>query len=176
MARGLPLCIRDHFNLDPYFFCSSDSITEALNWDWDFSARKYLSSKKRIERDRLDEMDDKVNAEVKMLISKDQQRALTLDTNKVSVETCLTKGDTAPPATKSDELSDMDGSTTESKVKAANSAVKKVAAQYTSKISNMNEDMGAKDDKIEKLLIELNKLKSAQLPKSDSNLYDKEDP
>ena len=54
----------------------------------------------------------------------------------------------------------MIGLPRESKEKAyANSTVNEVAAQYTSTISNMNEDTGTKDNKIEKLLNELNKLK-----------------
>ena len=68
----------------------------------------------------------------------------------------------------------MTGSTRELKVNAYTDIdVKEVAAQHSSIISNMNEDMGAKDGKIEQLFIELNKLKCAQLPKYGQVLYDK---
>ena len=117
-ARGLPLFIRGHFKLDPAFFCSSDFPTDALNGDWDFSTRKYLSSEEKIERDILDEMEDEANAEVEICIFKDQQRALALDTDDISMDTRLTKGDAAPPAAKFDNLSDMTISTRESKAKA----------------------------------------------------------
>ena len=71
MARGLPLFIRDHFKLDPAVFYSFDSLTDTLNGNCNFSERKYLSSEEDIERDRLDEMEDEVSAEVEIFISKD---------------------------------------------------------------------------------------------------------
>ena len=73
----------------------------------------------------------------------------------------VTKGDTAPPAAKLDEVFDMVGSTRELKAKAyADSVVKEVAAQYTSQISNTNNDMGSKDDMIEQLQLQLKKCKT----------------
>ena len=36
VARVLALFIRDHFKLDPIFFCSSDIVTESLQGMWDF--------------------------------------------------------------------------------------------------------------------------------------------
>ena len=163
VARGMPLFIRDHLKLDPSFFCNSSALTEALEGDWDFKQRKFLSAEEKIEGDRLDEMENEANAEIEVYISKDHQRALTLDDDSfVSEETRLTKGDAAPPAAKSDELSDMTGSTRESKAKAyADSAVKEVAAQYTSTISNMNSDLGLKDDRIEQLELLLKQMQKS---------------
>ena len=151
VARGMPLFIRDHFKLDPAFFCSSEALTEALDGVWDNKKRFFLSSEEKIEGDRLDDMEDQANAEVAVFISKDHQRALTLDDDTViSDETRLTKGDKAPPG--ADDMSEMTGSTRESKAKRyADSAVKDVAAQYSSTIANMNNDLGVKDDRIEQL-------------------------
>ena len=53
--------------------------------------------------------------------------------------------------------------------------MKEVDVQYSSTISNINEDMGDKDDKIEQLLMELNRLKSSQLPKYDQVIQDKDE-
>jgi len=170
IARGLPLFIRDHFILDPAFFCTSEAITDALDGDWNFELRKFLSSDERIERENLDLMEDEVNAEPEVFISKDHQRALAMDDDdEVSIETRLTKGDAAPPAASNDDLSDMTGSTRESKAKAyADSAVKEVAAQYSETITNMSTDLGAKEDKIAQLEIMLAKFK--QTSTLDNNI------
>ena len=121
-------------------------------------------------------MEDEANVEVDIFISKDQQRALALDVDDISVENWLTKGDTAPPAAKSDDLLDMNDSARELMAKVyTDSVVKEVSTQYSSIISNMNADMGDKDDKINHLLMELNKLKSSQLPKYDQVLQDNDE-
>ena len=84
----------------------------------------------KITRDRLDEIEDGANTETEIFISKDQQQALVLDTDDISMETRLTKGDAAPPAPISDELSHMIDSTRELNTKAyIDSSVKEVAAQ-----------------------------------------------
>ena len=108
----MPLFIRDHLHLDPDFFCNSTALTEALEGEWDYKKRTFLSSEEKIEGDRLDAMEDEANAEVEVFISKDHQRALTLDDDTIiSEETRLTKGDRAPPAAASDEISEMTGCT-----------------------------------------------------------------
>ena len=47
------------FKLDPAFFCYLESITEALEGDWKYVARTFLSCKEEMEADRLDQMEDK---------------------------------------------------------------------------------------------------------------------
>ena len=73
MTRGMPLFIRDHFNLDPVFFCNSEALTAALEKDWHFKARNILSSQEQIECDRLNITEYETNVEVEIYISKDQQ-------------------------------------------------------------------------------------------------------
>ena len=169
VARGLPLFIKDHFLLDPAFFCTSEAITDALDGDWNFESRRFLSSDERIERERLDLMEDEVNAEREVFISKDHQRALAMDEDdEISVETRLTKGDAAPPAATTDDVSEMTGSTRESKAKAyAESAVNEVAKQYTATISTMNSDLGAKEDKIAQLELLLSRLTKTSPTETD---------
>ena len=177
VARGMPLFIRDHLKLDPAFFCNSTALTEAMEGEWDYQHRKFLSSDEKIEGDRLDAMEDEANAEAEIFISKDHQRALTMDEDSVvSEETRLTKGDRTPPAASSDDVSEMTGSTRESKAKAyADSAVKEVAAQYSTTIATMNDDIGMKDDRIEQLellLKQMHKPPTSQLPDDDPNGQD----
>ena len=167
IARGLPLFIRDYFKLDPAFFCTSDAITSALAGDWDYESRKFLSAAEKIEADKLDLMEIEALADHDPFISKDQQLALALSSDDVSEETRLTKGDAAPP-TYSCDISDMTGSTRESKAKAyADKAVKEVASQYNVTISTMKSDIGAKDDKIAQLELML-----AQLKESSGDIID----
>ena len=101
--------------------------------------RKFLSSDERVERKRLDLMEDEVNAEQDVFISKDHQRALAMDEDdKISAETRLIKGDEAPPPATTDDVSEMTGYNRESKAKAyAEIAVNEVAKQYTATILTM---------------------------------------
>ena len=122
-----------------------------MEGDWDFKTRKFLSADEKEELDRLDEMEDAALAEVDVFVSKDQQKAMALDEDDISEETRLTKGDkTPPPAQGSNEdVSTMTGDTRESKAQRyADSAVKEVASQYTSTITNMQYDISNKDDTI----------------------------
>ena len=101
-------------------------------------------------------MENEANAEVQVYLSKDQQRALAMYDDKISEETCLTKGDKAPPSAPSDNLSDMTGSTRESKAKRyAAAEVQNVTQQYMGTISTMQGDVAQKDDKITKLELQL---------------------
>ena len=168
IARGLPLFIRDHFKLDPAFFCTSEALTLALSGEWDYASRKFLSADEKLESDRLDLMEAEANAETEVFISKDQQIAMALQDEDISVETRLTKGDAAPPPARQldDDLSEMTGSTRESKAKAyADKAVKEVAQQYSSTITNMQGDIGEKDEKIAQLELLLAQMKES--PASD---------
>ena len=160
IARGLPLFIRDYFKLDPAFFCNSEALTSALEGSWDFATRKFLSADEKIECEHLDMMEAEANAEAEEFISKDQQAAMALDNDDVSTETRLTKGDAVPPSV-NDDVSEMTGSTRESKAQAyAEKATRAVAAQYSDTITNMRSDLGDKDDKIAQLELMLKKFKN----------------
>ena len=110
-----------------------------------------------MEVDRFDDMEDGVNAKPVAFISKDHQRALSLESDDISIETRLTKGDATPlPAIhiddNGDEQSALSGSTRESKAKKyADAAVKEVAAEYSGTILNMSTDTEKKYDKIAEL-------------------------
>ena len=64
VARGLPLFIWDQL-LDPAFFCSSNTLTEALNGDCDFKNREFQTVEEEMENDRLDDLENEMNAERK---------------------------------------------------------------------------------------------------------------
>ena len=91
VARGLPHFIRDFFVLDPAYFCTSASLTEAMDGGWNHATRESLSAQEEMEVDRIDDMEDEVNAEHVSYISKDHQRVLALDNDEVSVKTRVTK-------------------------------------------------------------------------------------
>ena len=56
VARVLPLFMRDHFKLDPIFFCSLDIVTESVQRMWDFEKRIFFTEDKRLENERLNTM------------------------------------------------------------------------------------------------------------------------
>ena len=43
VTQALPLFVWDLFKLDPDFFCSSDTLTECLDDEWDLQTRVFLS-------------------------------------------------------------------------------------------------------------------------------------
>ena len=43
VARGLPLFIRDHFKLEPAFFCDSNEIAECIEGDWNHKHRTFFT-------------------------------------------------------------------------------------------------------------------------------------
>ena len=167
VARGLPHFIRDFFQLDPAFFCTSTALTEAMEGDWNFTSRKFLSAQEKMEIDRLEDMDEEVNAVPISFISKEHQQALAMDDDEVSAETRLTKEDAAPtPAIlindAVDDQSDMTGSTRESKArKYAAVAVKEVINEYSGTIFNMSTDLEQKDDRIAQLEMMLKNMSNA---------------
>ena len=166
VARGLPHFIRDHFGLEPDFFCTSAAMTEAMDGDWHFSTRKFLSAQEKMEMDRLDDLEEEVNAVPMQFISKDHQQALAMDNDEVSVETRLTKGNAAPTPIvlvqeAPDEQSEMTGSTRESKAKKyAAEAVREIANEYSGTILNMTSDLYEKDDRIAQLELMLSNMRS----------------
>ena len=99
---------------------------------WGFKKRIFMTQEEKIEFERLDEMEEQMNAEIEIYISKDHQQVLAIDKDEISEETRLTKGDAAPPTTidttsPKDDLSVLIGLTRGSKAKAyADSAVKKL--------------------------------------------------
>ena len=169
VARGLPHFIRDYFHLDPAFFCTSTALTEAMDGEWKLATRKFLSAQEKMEVDRLDDMEEEVNAVPVAFISKDHQQALAMDEDEVSVETRLTKGDAAPtPAIlindTVDEQSEMTGSTRESKAKKyADAAVKEVISEYSGTILNMSSDIEAKVDRIAQLELMLKNMNNTPM-------------
>ena len=178
VARGLPLFIRDYFGLEPAFFCTSAALTEAMDGDWQYAERKFLSAQEKMEIDRLDDMEEEVNAVQVQYISKDHQQALAMDGDEVSVETRLTKGDAAPTPVilveePQDEQSEMTGSTRESKAKKyAAEAVREIANEYSGTILNMTSDLDKKDDRIAQLEMMLSNMRSASATGSKTTPID----
>ena len=110
-------------------------------------------------------MEAEACAETDVQISKDHQIALARDDDDISCETRLTKGNAVPPSAEknSDDISDMTGSTRESNAKAyADKAVKEVAAQYSNTISDMHNNIGAKDAKIAQLELLVTQMQHSQ--------------
>ena len=73
VAHGLRLFIQDYFKLDPALSCNSESLTEALDREWYFKFRSFLSEEEKIKPDRLNLMEDEINTEMAAYISKDHQ-------------------------------------------------------------------------------------------------------
>lgn len=188
VARGLPLFIRDHFKLDPEFFCSSTALADALNGNWDFEKREFQTLEEKVEHDRLDDLENEMNAEQEIFISKEHQMAMALDDDIISVETRLTKGDAPPPPianstddgpdkdATNDDLSELTGSTRESKAnRYAANAVKEVALQYADTIALKDADLDEKEDRIARLEAELKRMHTAQIEDSDEDIsFDEE--
>ena len=63
---------------------------------WDFDKRIFFTEDERLENYRLNIMEEFMVAEVQLFISKDHQRATTMEGDGVSVEAKFTKGDAAP--------------------------------------------------------------------------------
>jgi len=149
VARCLPLFIRDHFKLEPSFYCSSNAVTSALEGKWDFKKRSFLTIDEADEMDKLDNLDN-LNAEKKIYISKEHQKVMGIEgDDDISIETRLTKGDKLPTAVEeTDDLSELTGETRESKAKAyAAEATREVAAQYIGTITDLKEELKLNDDK-----------------------------
>ena len=150
VANALPLFIRDYFKLEPSFFCSSDCLAEALAGDWDPVKRVFLTLEEKEEIEKFSEIERTITASNDVFISESHQRALATDGDDInSVTTRLTKGDDAPPAAKSDDLSTLTGETRESKAKAyAAAESKKIASQYISTIDGMKDQHKQEMDEI----------------------------
>lgn len=89
----------------PGFLCNSTAVIDALEGAWDYKHHVFLLVDEKVEGDRRDDMENEANGVVKVYISKDHQRALTIDADSVvSEETRLMKGCAAPHVAKSDEF------------------------------------------------------------------------
>ena len=82
VARGLPLFVRDHYNLDPGHFFNGDFLLETESGKWNYQTRTFLSTGEKEEKDRLDLLEDYANAEVHLLVFKEQQKALAIDVRR----------------------------------------------------------------------------------------------
>ena len=99
VVRALPLFIKDYFGLEPSFFCSSDAIADAMEGDWNYDLRTFLTLEEKDEQDKFEDMEDMVNATKEVFISENHQKALAMEGDNVqSVTTQLTKDDAAPPS------------------------------------------------------------------------------
>ena len=162
VARGLPLFIRDYFKLDPKFYCSSDTMVEALAGEWDFEKRIYLTQEEKEEKEKFAHLVDTMTATKEAFISESHQKAFAAEGDDVStVVTQLTKDDDAPPPASSDDMSILTGNTTESKAVAyAAKETKKVASQYINTINDINgkheEQVGDLQAKLDAALLQLN--------------------
>ena len=68
--------------------------------EWKFETRVFQTREEKAENEELDKMENKMNAEQEIFISKDHQLAMALDNDIISAETRLTKGDAPPPPIK----------------------------------------------------------------------------
>ena len=99
IAQGLPLFIRDHFKLDPLYFCGTEFMTECLAGEWDLKSRSFLTLEEKDEKNKFAHLIDTVTAEREVFIPEKHQQAMAVEGDNVdSVETRLTKGDKPPPA------------------------------------------------------------------------------
>ena len=161
IARALPLFIRDHYKLDPLYFCGPDFLSECLAGEWDIKSRSFLTLEEKDEKNKFAHLIDTVTAEREIFISEHHQQAMAVEGDDVeSVETRLTKGDKPPPAatsnvTYADDASTLTGDTRESKAKAyADKATKAVSLQYVNTIQQINETHEQKVANLEKRLAE----------------------
>ena len=164
VARGLPLFIKDHFRLEPSYFCSSDAITSCLEGEWNYESRTFLTLEEKDEKDKFSNLLDNITGVKEVFISETQKAAMAMDGEDVgTVDTRLTKGDVAPTAADNISaagLSTLTGETRESKAKAyAAEESLKVATQYIASIDDMK---AAHESQIAALM---EKLKAADLQK-----------
>ena len=145
MAKGLPLFIRDHFKLDPSYFCSNDAVAESFEGKWNFKERQFLTLEEKDEREKFSHLIDTVTAERDIYISEGHKLAMAVEGDDVnSVDTRLTKGNEPPPKAFSPDEDSIDastltGETRESKAKAyAAEATKTVSLQYVDTINKLN--------------------------------------
>ena len=166
VANALPLFIRDFFNLEPSFFCSSDCIAEALAGDWDPDKRLFLTLEEKEEKEKFSEIEKTITASNEVFISESHQKALAIDGDDIeSVATRLTKDDDAPPAAKGDDLSALTGETRESKAKAyAAAESKKIATQYNATIDGLKDQHKQEMDDIRAQLALLQSKDAVSIP------------
>ena len=168
VARGLPLFIRDHFKLEPSFFCGSNEIAECMEGDWNHKNRTFLTREEKNEQQKFSHVLDTVTAVKESYISEEHRLAMAAEGDDVgSLDTRLTKGDVAPQKAKeNDACSTLTGDTRESKAKAyAAEETKKVSLQYVKQIDIMKTE---NDNKVAYLQAQLDVvLKRLKVSESD---------
>ena len=175
VARALPFFIRDHFKLEPEYYCGSEAIEECHDGVWDFKKRSFLTMEEKDERDKFTHLVDTVTAEREIFISDTHKQAMAMEGDDLnSVDTRLTKNQAPGKINGNEEMSEITGETRESKAKAyAAKETKKVSLQYIDTIEQMNgnhqNEMVDMQDKLAALMKELEKAKEGN--KSDKVIH-----
>ena len=132
VSRDHPLFIRDCFKLGSEFFCSSEIVIECLQGIRCFEKRSLPTEEEKLENERLNLMEELMEAEQKINTSKDFQRTSTMENDKISMEPRLNKSDTSPSPVVYQNNGDMFNimsSTQESKAKACVAKEIKIVAK-----------------------------------------------
>ena len=82
--RGLPLFIHDFFKLKLDFFCSSDYFTESQS-QWDFGKGTFVTEDEKHENDQLITLEESMEKQQDIYISKDHKRSLAMENDEVSL-------------------------------------------------------------------------------------------
>ena len=148
VTRGFDLFIRDRFQLDPAFFCSSNLLAHTLEGYWDSVKRVFLSTDEKKELDKLDGLEDEVTAKNKNMYIQRPPKCPGLKwrwRQRIKNRYPPHKRRRLPPSTPStlsSVVSALSGNTRESKAKVyATEGLKKVAVQHIVTISNLNEHL-----------------------------------
>ena len=104
VARALPLFIRDHYKLEPTFFCNSNTVAECMEGEWDYKKRTFSTIEEKNEQDKFGLLLDSATEVKESYLSQEHKQAMAMDGDDIiSVNTRLTKGDAAPPPTTKDD-------------------------------------------------------------------------
>ena len=147
VARAIACFIKESLELDPSFYCSYNLVAEGLNGEWDNSKQIFLTCAEKAEQEKLGDLTISMMAKNIEYISIDHQRAMATENDTISMASSrLTKGSKEPKkasrGNEDDKLSDMTGSTSDSKAQRfADSAVKEVAIQYNETINDLTEEI-----------------------------------
>ena len=139
VARALPRFLESNLKLNPAAFCSRSFVAESKDGSWDSKTRKYLSEDELVEQEKLTNINDSMVAQREIYIDPQQQRALAADGDSIAdtVDTKLTTGEeVAAPLENASRMSSITGSTRQSKVDQAVTAVSK---QYMDKIQSLEQ-------------------------------------
>ena len=84
VARGMPLFIRDHFKLEPTFFCGSNEIAECMEGDWDFKLRTFCTRDEKNEQSKFSHLLDSITAVKDSYISEEHRQAMAAEGDDVA--------------------------------------------------------------------------------------------